>query len=70
VQGLSVGSVAVLEAMNRSIDATKFELAIDEVFPLRAHALGTRSEELCRRVFRRVRVRYDHCGGTNPRSPA
>jgi len=33
VQGLSVGSVAVLEAMNRSIEATGFEPAIDEVFP-------------------------------------
>jgi NADPH:quinone reductase-like Zn-dependent oxidoreductase len=33
VQGLSVGPVALLEAMNRSIEATKFEPAIDEVFP-------------------------------------
>jgi NADPH:quinone reductase-like Zn-dependent oxidoreductase len=33
VQGLSVGSVAMLEAMNRSIEATRLEPAIDEVFP-------------------------------------
>jgi NADPH:quinone reductase-like Zn-dependent oxidoreductase len=32
-QGISVGSVAMLEAMNRSIEATKLEPVIDEVFP-------------------------------------
>ena len=33
LQGLSVGSVAMLEALNRSLEATRIEPVIDEIFP-------------------------------------